>query len=120
MRPYRPVATRAIHEVPLLPLRNNVIFPRTVPTIQLGRPRSIHAVEEATITGHLIAITAHKDQKIEDPGPDELFEYATLGSIISTERMPGGNLQVVLEGIGRIRLTHIENKRPFFMASTLR
>ena len=116
MRPYRPIASRAIHEVPLLPLRNNVIFPRTVPTIQLGRPRSIHAVEEATITGHLIAITAHKDQKIEDPGPDELFEYATLGSIISTERMPGGNLQVVLEGIGRIRLTHIENKRPFFMA----
>lgn len=116
MRPYRSIGPRATHEVPLLPLRNNVIFPRTVPTIQLGRPRSIHAVEEATITGHLIAITAHKEQHIEDPGPDELFEYATLGSIISTERLPGGNLQVVLEGIGRIRLTHIENKRPFFMA----
>lgn len=117
MRPYRPSGPRATQEVPLLPLRNNVIFPRTVPTIQLGRPRSIHAVEEATITGHLIAITAHKDQSIEDPGPDELFEYATLGSIISTERLPGGNLQVVLEGIGRIRLTNIENKRPFFMAT---
>lgn len=116
MRPYRSTGQRAIHEVPLLPLRNNVIFPRTVPTIQLGRPRSIHAVEEATITGHLIAITAHKDQTVEDPGPDELQEYATLGSIISTERLPGGNLQVVLEGIGRIRLTSIENKRPFFMA----
>ena len=117
MRPYRPTGPRANQEVPLLPLRNNVIFPRTVPTIQLGRPRSIHAVEEATITGHLIAITAHKDKSIEDPGPDELFEYATLGSIISTERLPGGNLQVVLEGIGRIRLTNIENKRPFFMAT---
>ncbi|MCA9834892.1 MAG: endopeptidase La [Thermomicrobiales bacterium] len=114
--PYRASGPRAIHEVPLLPLRNNVIFPRTVPTIQLGRPRSIHAVEEATITGHLIAITAHKDQSIEDPRPDQLFEYATLGSIISTERLPGGNLQVVLEGIGRIRLLEIENKRPFFMA----
>lgn len=116
MRPYRPGEPTTINEVPLLPLRNNVIFPRTVPTIQLGRPRSIHAVEEATITGHLIAITAHKDKSIEDPRPDELFEYATLGSIISTERLPGGNLQVVLEGIGRIRLTSIENKRPFFMA----
>lgn len=117
MRPYRPNEAKAIHSVPLLPLRNNVIFPRTVPTIQLGRPRSIHAVEEATITGHLIAITAHKDSSIEDPRPDELFEYATLGSIISTERLPGGNLQVVLEGIGRIRLKDIENKRPFFMAT---
>ena len=116
MRPYRPEPVKAVHEVPLLPLRNNVIFPRTVPTIQLGRPRSIHAVEEATITGHLIAITAHKDSSIEDPRPDELFEYATLGSIISTERLPGGNLQVVLEGIGRIKLVDIENKRPFFMA----
>ncbi|MCO5216802.1 MAG: endopeptidase La [Thermomicrobiales bacterium] len=117
MRPYRLNGPRANHEVPLLPLRNNVIFPRTVPTIQLGRPRSIHAVEEATITGHLIAITAHKDQSIEDPRPEDLFEYATLGSIISTERLPGGNLQVVLEGIGRIKLLNIENKRPFFMAT---
>lgn len=116
MRPYRPNEQSTRNEVPLLPLRNNVIFPRTVPTIQLGRPRSIHAVEEATITGNLIAITAHKDKAIEDPRPDELFEYATLGSIISTERLPGGNLQVVLEGIGRIKLTEIENKRPFFMA----
>lgn len=116
MRPYRPGPPRAIHEVPLLPLRNNVIFPRTVPTIQLGRPRSIHAVEEAMMNGgHLIAITAHKDSSIEDPRPNELFEFGTLGSIISSERMPGGNLQVVLEGIGRIRLKHIENKRPFFM-----
>lgn len=114
---FRSTGPRAIHEVPLLPLRNNVIFPRTVPTIQLGRPRSIHAVEEATITGHLIAITAHKDQSIEDPRPDELFEYATLGSIISTERLAGGNLQVVLEGIGRVRLLEIQNKRPFFMAT---
>ena len=103
--------------VPLLPFRNVVIFPRNVVTLQVGRPRSIHAVEEAQITGGLIAVTAHRDQEIDDPRPNDLFSVATLGSTLSVERQPGGNLQVVLEGIGRIRLLDIENKRPFFMAS---
>jgi ATP-dependent Lon protease len=107
----------ATDRVPLLPFRNVVIFPRNVVTLQVGRPRSIHAVEEAMITGGLIAVTAHRDQEIDDPRPDDLFDTATLGSTLSVERQPGGNLQVVLEGIGRIRLLDIENKRPFFMAT---
>ncbi len=107
----------ATDRVPLLPFRNVVIFPRNVVTLQVGRPRSIHAVEEAMITGGLIAVTAHRDQEIDDPRPEDLFDTATLGSTLSVERQPGGNLQVVLEGIGRIRLLDIENKRPFFMAT---
>lgn len=106
-----------IDQVPLLPFRNIVVFPRNVVTLQVGRPRSIHAVEEAMITGRMIAITAHRDQEIDDPRPSDLFDIATLGSILSAERQPGGNLQVVLEGVGRIRLREIHNKRPFFMAT---
>jgi ATP-dependent Lon protease len=121
MRQHRAADTRADHsttdEVPLLPFRNIVVFPRNVVTLQVGRPRSIHAVEEAMITGRMIAITAHRDQDIDDPRPSDLFDVATLGSILTVDRQPGGNLQVVLEGIGRIRLLDIQNKRPFFMAT---
>lgn len=106
-----------IDQVPLLPIRDIVVFPRNVVTLQVGRPRSIHAIEEAMITGRLIAITAHRDQEIDDPRPEDLFDIATLGSILTAERQPTGNLQVVLEGVGRIRLRDIQNKRPFFMAS---
>ncbi|HEV2073951.1 MAG TPA: endopeptidase La [Thermomicrobiales bacterium] len=121
MRQHRVADPRAEHdttdEVPLLPFRNIVVFPRNVVTLQVGRPRSIHAVEEAMITGRMIAITAHRDQDIDDPRPGDLFDVATLGSILTVDRQPGGNLQVVLEGIGRIRLLDIQNKRPFFMAT---
>ncbi len=121
MRQHRVADPRAEHdttdEVPLLPFRNIVVFPRNVVTLQVGRPRSIHAVEEAMITGRMIAITAHRDQDIDDPRPSDLFDVATLGSILTVDRQPGGNLQVVLEGIGRIRLLDIQNKRPFFMAT---
>jgi len=108
---------KSTDQVPLLPIRDIVVFPRNVVTLQVGRPRSIHAVEEAMITGRMIAITAHRDQEIDDPRPDDLFDIATLGSILTAERQPGGNLQVVLEGVGRVRLYGIQNKRPFFVAS---
>ncbi|HWV22666.1 MAG TPA: endopeptidase La [Thermomicrobiales bacterium] len=104
-------------QVPLLPFRNIVIFPRNVVTLQVGRPRSIHAVEEAMLTGRMIAITAHRDQEIDDPRPSDLYETATMCSILTAERQAGGNLQVVLEGVSRIRLRDIQNKRPFFMAT---
>jgi ATP-dependent Lon protease len=105
-------------QVPLLPFRKVVIFPRNVVTLQVGRPRSIHAVEEAMMTGRIIAVTSHRDEEIDDPRPQDLFDVGTLGNILSAERQPGGNLQVVLEGMGRIRLLDIQNKRPFFMATT--
>jgi len=108
----------ATTQVPLLPFRKVVIFPRNVVTLQVGRPRSIHAVEEAMVTGRMIAVTAHRDEQIDDPRPQDLFEVGTLGSILSADRQPGGNLQVVLEGVGRLRLLDIQNKRPFFMATT--
>lgn len=104
-------------QVPLLSMQKAVVFPRNVVTLQVGRPRSIHAVEEAMMTGRLIALTAHRDSAVHDPRADELFDIATLGNIISADRQPGGNLQVVLEGIGRIRLSSIENRRPFFTAT---
>lgn len=103
------------NQVPLVPFRNTVIMPRMVATLQVGRPRSIHAIEEAMITGGYVAVTAHRDRNIDDPRPDDLFTVATLGSILSAERQPGGNLQVVFEGLTRVRLDDIQNKRPFFM-----
>ncbi len=117
MRQHRTADRNSIEQVPLLPIRDIVVFPRNVVTLQVGRPRSIHAIEEAMITGRLIAITAHRDPEIDDPRPEDLFDIATLGSILTAERQTTGNLQVVLEGVGRVRLKDIQNKRPFFMAA---
>jgi len=101
---------------PLLPLKNVVVFPRNVVTFLAVRPHSIHAVEEAMLGNKDIAVTTHRRRDIDDPRSDDLYDVGTLASILSVERQQGGNLQVVLEGMSRVRLGYIENIRPFFQA----
>ncbi len=103
--------------IPVLPLKNVVIFPRNVLTMLVVRHRSIHAVEEAMMSNKLIAVTTYKEEGVEEPTADRLFAVGTLASILSAERQQGGNFQVVLEGIGRVKLDQIDNLRPFFMAT---
>ncbi|MGC4105500.1 MAG: endopeptidase La [Thermomicrobiales bacterium] len=104
--------------MPVLPLKNVVVFPRNVISMLLLRHRSIHAVEEAMLGNKMIAVTSYKDTGAEDPTAADLFRYGTLASILSVERQQDGNLQVVLEGIDRIELENVDLSRPFFMASS--
>ncbi|HWK80029.1 MAG TPA: LON peptidase substrate-binding domain-containing protein, partial [Thermomicrobiales bacterium] len=103
--------------MPVLPLKNVVVFPRNVISMLLLRHRSIHAVEEAMLGNKMIAVTSYKDTGAEDPTAADLFRFGTLASILSVERQQDGNLQVVLEGIDRIELENIDLSRPFFMSS---
>jgi ATP-dependent Lon protease len=120
MRQHRHIVARIDAEtsnrVPVLPLRTVVIFPRNVVTLLVQRPRSIHAIEEAQLTGRLVAVTAHRDTEQVDPTADDLYETGTLASIISAERDQRGNFEVVIEGLHRIRLTDVVSQRPFFTA----
>ncbi len=91
--------------LPLLPLKNVVVFPRNVVTLLVGRPRSVRAVEQALAgDGHLI-VTAHREVEIDEPGPDALHQVGTLVAIVSSERQVAGNVQVVLEGVCRVRIS---------------
>jgi ATP-dependent Lon protease len=98
----------------LLPLKNVVIFPRNIVTLLVGRARSIQAVDEALNGSGKLVVTAHRDGELEDPRPEELHAVGTLASIVQHERQPNGNVQVVLEGISRVRLTQFDRTRPFF------
>jgi ATP-dependent Lon protease len=100
--------------LPLLPLKNDVIFPRNVVTLRIARNRSIHAIEEALTGDQELIVTTHRDAIIDDPEPEDMFEIGTRVSILSAERQQGGNFQVVLEGIGRVRLTAFRHDRPFY------
>ncbi|MEJ7839963.1 MAG: LON peptidase substrate-binding domain-containing protein, partial [Thermomicrobiales bacterium] len=82
MRQHRNIVARIDGDqpqrIPLLPLKNVVIFPRNVVTLLVVRPRSIHAIEEANITGRMVAVTTHRDLDQIDPGPDDLYDIGTL------------------------------------------
>lgn len=100
--------------LPLLPLKSVVVFPRNVVTLLVARNRSIHAVEEAISGNQELIVTTHREASIDDPEPEDMYHIGTRASILSHERQQGGNLQVVLEGIGRVRLTDFQHTRPFF------
>ena len=100
--------------IPLLPLKNVVIFPRNVVTMLVGRARSIQAVEEALTRDRRIIVTTHRDAEIDDPRPDELHRVGTLVEIISVERQQGSNIQVILEGLARVSILSFDNSQPFY------
>ncbi|MCC7022351.1 MAG: endopeptidase La [Thermomicrobiales bacterium] len=95
--------------LPLLPLKNVVVFPRNVVTLLVGRPRSVRAVERALDGERRLIVTAHRDPDTDDPGPDDLHDVGTLVAIVSSERQAAGNIQVVLEGVSRVRITDFAN-----------
>jgi len=100
--------------LPLLPLKSVVVFPRNVVTILVARNRSIHAIEEAISGDQELIVTTHREASIDDPEPEDMYHIGTRASILSHERQKGGNLQVVLEGMGRVRLTEFDHSRPFY------
>ena len=99
---------------PLLPLKNVVIFPRNIVTLLVGRPRSIQAIEEAMARDKRIVVTAHRDGEIEDPRQEDLYTIGTLAELVQSERQQSNTVQVVLEGISRVRISQYDISRPFF------
>jgi ATP-dependent Lon protease len=103
---------------PLLPLKNVVIFPRNIVTLLVGRPRSIQAVEDSLARDRRIVVTAHRDSEVEEPRPEDLYTIGALAEIVSVERQQGNSVQVVLEGISRVRVGQFDTSRPFYTVST--
>ena len=78
------------HVLPLLPLKNVVILPKSIIPIIVGRPASILAVEQALKNSKEIFISAQKDPAVENPTPDDVFSYGTRSIILQVVRMPKG------------------------------
>ena len=91
-------------ELPVLPLRNTVILPHTTTGVDVGRPKSKRAVEEALSADRLIFLGAQKDPEVDDPTPEDLYGVGTLAVVKQAMRLPDGTLQVMVEARNRVRL----------------
>lgn len=87
----------------LLPLKNVVLLPKSILPVIVGRPQSIKSVEYALKHDKVIFVTAQKEQDIEFPAPEDLYEYGTKAIILQVMRMPNGSLKILVEGINRAR-----------------
>lgn len=99
--------------LPLLALRGMLVFPYTVTPLDVGRERSIHALEEAMIQDRLLVLAAQKDARVAEPGPDDLYRIGTLAEIKQLLKMPEGQLKVLVEGLRRIRIKDFVQSDPF-------
>ncbi|NWJ50837.1 MAG: endopeptidase La [Bacteroidetes bacterium] len=103
--------------LPILPLRNTVLFPGVVIPITIGRDKSIRLIKEHYRTDRIIGVVAQKHGEIEDPTPDDLFEVGTVAQIIKLFQMPDGNTTAILQGKKRFKTTEFVQIEPFFKAA---
>lgn len=102
--------------LPLLPLRNTVLFPGVVIPITVGRDKSIKAVQEAYKADKLIGVVAQKDSNVEDPNISDLENIGTVARIVKLITMPDGGTTIIIQGRSRFRIIAITTEDPFFKA----
>ena len=103
-------------ELPLLPLRNTVLFPGVVIPITVGRDKSIKAVQEAYKTDKLVGVISQKDSLVEEPASADLVKVGTVAKILKLIKMPDGGTTVIIQGKKRFRIDEIIMEEPFFKA----
>ncbi|HEX4875531.1 MAG TPA: endopeptidase La [Chitinophagaceae bacterium] len=103
-------------EIPLLPLRNTVLFPGVVLPITVGRDKSIKAVNEAYKGDKLVGVVAQKDTNIEDPSVNDLEHVGTVARIIKLIKMPDGGTTIIIQGKSRFSIDAVLSDDPFFKA----
>lgn len=105
--------------LPILPLRNTVLFPGVVIPITVGRDKSIRLVREFYNKKKPIGVIAQKQAEIEDPQPTDLFEVGTVATILKVLQMPDGNTTVIIQGKKRFKLVEIITEEPYFLARVI-
>lgn len=103
--------------IPILPLRNTVLFPGVVIPITVGRDKSIKLIREANKGNKIIGVTTQKDGSIEDPQAGDLNAIGTVAQIVKMLRMPDGNTTVIIHGKKRFHLKEMVNEDPYFMGN---
>lgn len=103
-------------ELPILPLRNTVLFPGVVIPITVGRDKSIRLIREAYQGAKIIGVVSQKDGTIEDPAPDDLNEIGTVALIIKMLRMPDGSTTAIIQGKKRFSLREVLSTDPYLKA----
>jgi ATP-dependent Lon protease len=101
--------------VPLLPLRDIIVFPHMVVPLFVGRQRSIKALEEATQKQSLIFLSSQKDAKTNDPTEEDIYKIGTLGSVVQMLKLPDGTVKVLIEGKKRARVARFVANPDFFL-----
>lgn len=104
---------------PLLPLRDVVVFPHMVIPLFVGRPKSIHALETAMETEKTIMLAAQKTAAKDEPTAEDIYEIGCIATVLQMLKLPDGTVKVLVEGVQRARISHVEAGENHLLADIL-
>lgn len=102
--------------LPLLPLRGTLVFPYMVTPLEVGRRRSIEAIEQAVVADGRIVLAAQHHVQTEEPQPEEIYKVGTLCEIKQLLKVPEGQVRILVEGLSRVTLEHIDDAAGYYEA----
>jgi ATP-dependent Lon protease len=100
--------------LPLLPVRDIVVFPYMALPLFVGRPGSISAVDDALASNRMLMMTTQRDADLEDPSPEDLYEMGTVGMIIRMLKLPDGRVKILVQGLAKARIKNFLQRDPYF------
>ena len=106
-------------QLPLLPLRDVVVFPHMVIPLFVGRPKSIKALENAMEAGKSILLVAQKSAAKDEPAAEDLYDLGCVANILQMLKLPDGTVKVLVEGVQRARIVSVEDLRTLFVAKAV-
>ncbi|AOT69755.1 endopeptidase La [Geosporobacter ferrireducens] len=104
------------YELPLIPLRGLSVFPYMVLHFDVGREKSINALEEAMVNDQMIFLTTQKEAETDIPTEEDFYKVGTISKIKQMLKLPGDAIRVLVEGISRAKITELTQEEPFFKA----
>ena len=103
--------------VPILPLRNTVLFPGVVIPITAGRDKSIKLIKDANATNKIIGVVAQQNEGLENPNPEDIHKIGTVAQILRVLKMPDGNTTIIIQGKKRFKIKSVIEENPYMKAS---
>jgi ATP-dependent Lon protease len=110
-------STGEVRKLPMMPIRDMVIFPHMMTPFVVGRESSVRALEEALGGDRKIFLATQHDASVDEPSADDIYETGTIGNIVQSVRMPDGNIKVLVEGVERARSIEVTDEDGFFVAT---
>jgi ATP-dependent Lon protease len=106
-----------VKRVPMMPVREMVIFPEMMHPFIVGREASVRALEDALAGDKKIFLVTQHDASVDDPKPEEIYQVGTLANIVQSVKLPDGNIKVLVEGATRAKIIQVTSDEGFFRAS---
>ncbi len=107
-------------ELPLIPLRNMVVFPQMIVPLFIGRAKSVKALEVTLEKEKMVVFASQKKEEIEEPTPKDICSIGTLAEVVQMLELPDGTTKILVEGVARARIEEFTQETPFYRVKVSR